>query len=243
MAESASSSPRRALNVVFLLLMIAAGAAGVYLADRLYYAPLREQQRLIADLKTVVEQLTRDIRVAQVTVVSQTADPLTTTLKFVEVDANEQPLSPPQTFSSAGDEAYFDALVIKFEDSFTPLRDLPLKREEVAEPLKHKAIIFFRRVFSDRQKPEDGFAIDTPGQAPGAYQRAGPPSGFAQQLWAQFWELANNPALAKEHGIRAAHGQAVSMKLRKGKYYVIEQRVSGDMTIRPVEVPAVLKNN
>ena len=90
------------------------------------------------------------------------------------------------------------------------------------------------------------FERDPRGQHPerpsAPYRRGVPASAFEQRLWAQFWELANDPQLAKEHGVRAAHGQAVSMKLQPGKYYVLEQRLTGDMTIRPVDVPAVLKN-
>jgi hypothetical protein len=69
-----------------------------------------------------------------------------------------------------------------------------------------------------------------------------PATGFEKALWNEFWQLANDPKLAKSRGVRAAHGQAVSMKLQKDKYYVLEQRVTGDMTIRPVVVPAVLRD-
>ena len=233
-------TPKRLALAAFVLLAIGAAAGGIYLAEKLYYGPLREQQRLVANLKTIVEQLTRDFRMAEVAVVSQT--PLTTTFKFVEVNAQGVPVAPPKTFTVNGAEVYFDALVIKFEEPFKPLNELPLKQQDLAAPLMHKAIIFFRRVFSDRQKPEEGFPLDAPGQAPVPYRRGAPASAFEQRLWAQFWELANDPQLAKEHGVRAAHGQAVSMKLQPGKYYVLEQRLTGDMTIRPVDVPAVLKN-
>lgn len=241
MADELFLMPKRIALLVLALLAIAAGAGGVYLAEKLYYGPLREQQRLVANLKTIVEQLTRDIRMAEVAVVSQTAEPLKTTFRFIEVDAKGQAVSAAKTFTVAGEEVYFDALVIKFEEPFKPLSDLPLKQQELAPPLMNKAIIFFRRVFSDKQKPEDGFPLDAPGQPPEPYRHKAAASAFEQQLWAQFWELANDSKLAKEHGVRAAHGQAVSMKLQAGKYYVLEQRLTGDMTIRPVDVPAVLK--
>jgi hypothetical protein len=242
MEERSPITFKRTLVAAGILLVVAAGAAGVYLADRLYYAPMREQQRLIANLKTIVGQLTRDIRMAEVAVVGQTTEPLTTTFKFVEVDANGEQTATPKLFTVAGDVAYFDALVIKFEEPFKPLNELPLRQEELSAPLMNKAIILFRRVFSEKQKPEDGFPLDTPGQPPEPYRGKAPPSAFEATLWSQFWELANDPKLAKEHGVRAAHGQAVYMKLQRGKYYVLEQRLTGDMTIRPLDVPAVLKN-
>jgi hypothetical protein len=242
MDNSPRAAPKRILAVVLVLLAIGAAAGGIYLAEKLYYGPLREQQRLVANLKTIVEQLTLDIRIAEVAVISQTSAPLTTVFRFVEVDAQHEPVAPPKTFTVAGEEVYFDALVIKFEEPFKPLDELPLKQQDLAPPLMHKAVIFFRRVFSEKQKPEDGFPLDTPGQPPGHYRHKEKPSALEQQLWAQFWELANDPRLAQEHGVRAAHGQAVSMKLLPGKHYILEQRLTGDMTIRPVDLPAVLKN-
>ncbi|MCY3020889.1 MAG: hypothetical protein NTW87_17875 [Planctomycetota bacterium] len=242
MASESRLTPKNVIIVAFVLLTVGAGGAGMYLAEKHFYGPLREQKRLVENLKLVVTQLTRDIRIADVAVLEQTGNPLTTTIKFVEVDEQHKAIGPVRKFTFSGDEVYFDSLVIKFEEPFKPLNELPLKQQDLAPTLMNKAIIFFRRAFSDKQKPEDGFPLDTPGCAPEPYRHKGPPSAFEQQLWQQFWDLANDPKLAKEHGVRAAHGQAVSMKLRKDKYYVIEQRVTGDMTIRPVDVPDVLKN-
>ena len=140
MGNSSGSAPGRAAIVLFILLAIGAAAAGIYLAEKLYYGPMREQQRLVANLKTIVEQLTRDIRMAEVAVVSQTREPLTTTFKFVEVNAKGAPVAQPKTFTVNGEEVYFDALVIKFEEPFKPLNELPLKQQELAPPLMNKAI-------------------------------------------------------------------------------------------------------
>jgi hypothetical protein len=142
-------------------------------------------------------------------------------------------------FTISGDVAYFDTLVIKFEDSFMPLEKLPLSDEILRSHLARKAIIFFRRVFSEKQKPEAGFPLDIPGDPPGAYRPATALSPFEQQLWRDFWVLANNPRLAAGRGVRAAHGLAVYTRLQPGKYYVLEQRLDGDLTIRPVDLPAV----
>ena len=216
---------------------------GVYLADRLYLEPMREQQRLIANLKAIVSELTKDIRIAEVYVVDQSGDPLLTTFRFVEVDENGEPINSPQEITISGDIAYFDTLVIKFEDSYTPIEKLPLSTEVLRSHLKMKAIIFFRRVFSEKQKPEDGFALDVPGGAPGIYRVGSQATSFERKLWRDFWAMANDPKLAASHGVRAAHGQAVYTKLLPGKHYVLEQRLMGDLTIRPVAVPVVLESN
>jgi hypothetical protein len=57
-------------------------------------------------------------------------------------------------------------------------------------------------------------------------------------LWRDFWALANDPRLAADRGVRAAHGLAVYTRLQLRRYYVLEQRLDGDLTIRPVDLPA-----
>jgi len=143
-------------------------------------------------------------------------------------------------FTINGDVAYFDTLVIKFEDSFVPVERLPLSEAVLQSYLARKAIIFFRRVFSEKQKPEDGYPLDTPGNPPGPYRPGTDMTPFERQLWKEFWDLANDPKLAVRRGVRAAHGQAVYTKLQPDKYYVLEKRLSGDLTIRPVDLPAAV---
>jgi hypothetical protein len=218
-------------------------AAGVYLANKFYLEPMREQQRLISNLKAIVSELTKDIRIAEVYVIDQGGDPLLTTFRFAEVDENGDPINSPREITISGDIAYFDSLVIKFEDSYTPIENLPLDTELLRSHLTKKAIIFFRRVFSEKQKPEDGFALDTPGGAPDIYRVDSKTTSFEQKLWKEFWDMANDPKLAASHGVRAAHGQAVYTKLLPGKHYVLEQRLMGDLTIRPVKMPVVLENS
>ncbi|HYG77246.1 MAG TPA: hypothetical protein VEK08_19735 [Planctomycetota bacterium] len=231
------SRSKNAIIGLFILLCIGFGAGGVYLAEKLYWGPMREQARLVANLKLIVEQLTKDVRMAEVAVLSQT--PERTKFKFVEVNEKGDAIGEPVVIDVEGEEVYFDMLVIKFEEPFKPLNE-SLKDKELSEQFMNKSIILFRRVFSSKQKPEDGYVLDKPGQTPGGYGSKAA-SDVEQKLWQEFWELANDPKLAKERGVRAAHGQAVYTKLKKDKYYVLEKRVSGEATIKPVEKPAVLK--
>ncbi|HEY3318891.1 MAG TPA: hypothetical protein VGP72_00235 [Planctomycetota bacterium] len=231
--------PRKVLFAASVLLAIGAGSAGIYLTDKLYLEPLRQQQRLIGNLKLIVEQLTKDVRLAEVAVLDQT--PERTKFKFVEVNDKNEAIAEPKVFEVEGDEVYFDTLVIKFEDKFKPLDKLPIDQKELSENLLGKSIMIFRRVFSSKQKPEEGFPLDIPGDAPEVYRPSVPQTAFEKQLWKEFWTLVNDPKLAKDRGVRAAHGQAVSIKLKKGKYYVLERRLAGDLTIRPVDVPAVMR--
>ena len=86
MANLTASKPRSAAAMIVLLAAIGAGGGGVYLADQLYYGPMREQKQLIENLKSIVDKLTKDQRIAQVMVTEQTTEPLTTTVRFQEVD-------------------------------------------------------------------------------------------------------------------------------------------------------------
>lgn len=232
---------RSLLFLVKVFAVLAVVAVGFYLLERLYLGPMREQQRLIANLEAIVKELTRDIRIAEVQVTEQKADPLLTSFRFVEIDDKGEAAGSPQEFTILGDIAYFDTLVIKFEELYTPVEKLPLGEEVLRSYLANKAIIFFRRVFSEKQKPEDGFPLDTPGSPPGIYRSGSISTPFEQQLWRDFWDIANNPKLAASRGVRAAHGQAVYTKLLPGKYYVLEQRLTGDLTIRPLDMPTAMK--
>lgn len=231
-------TPKQVIILLFVLLMVGAGAGGVYLAEKLYYGPMREQQRHIANLKLIVEQLTKDVRLAEVLVVDQS--PGTTMLRFVEVDGNHKAIGEPKTITVPGNDVYFDTLVIKFEDTFKSGDELPLKQENIAPELLHKSLILFYRVFSDKMKAEDGFALDQPDSPPGAYRPNAAKTKFEEQLWKEFWSLATNPRLAKERGVYAAHGLAAHTKLEKGKFYVLEGRLDGNLTIRQVDLPAVV---
>lgn len=232
-------TPKNTVITLMVLLLVAAGAAGTYLAEHLYLRPMREQKQLIANLELLVERLTRDQRVAEVVVLEQGGEPLKTKFRWVEVDEKDprKRIGGPKEFTVEGDVAYFDSLVIKFEEGYKPLNELPLKQKDIAEKLANKSLIVFRRVFGEKQQPADGFPLDSPGDAPTPYKASKPfalfEQNFEQKLWNEFWQLANNPDLAKDRGVRAAHGQAVYTQLKPGFVYVIERRLTGELTIRP----------
>jgi hypothetical protein len=71
------------------------------------------------------------------------------------------------------------------------------------------------------------------GSAPRAYARGGQVSNFERKIWDDFWVIANDPSRAEALGIRAAHGQAVSMKVQEGKSYRVELRASDGLSIVP----------
>ena len=70
---------------------------------------------------------------------------------------------------------------------------------------------------------------------PQAYARGGVLSDFEKGLWSDFWEFANDKTKAAEMGIRAANGEAVSIKVRETASYNVSLRASGALSISPAD--------
>ncbi len=150
------------------------------------------------------------------------SDSVKTTFSFSEVDLSDKPIGEKRTFTIDGDVLYIDTMVIKFEDDFV----------EQGDVLKGSALCLFNRLFSEKQKPEEGFRLDAEGETPKPYKLDSPDSTeFEKELWGNFWKLAQDPAFAKTKGVRAAHGQAPSMKLQEGSTYKLEMRNTGEQSI------------
>ena len=98
----------------------------------------------------------------------------------------------------------------------------------------------YRRLFGEHQEPAEGFTLDNPLERPEVYGCMDELTDFETRIWRNFWEYANNPEEAAELGIRAAHGEAVSMQLRKDKVYDLVLRSSGGLSITATNPPAVL---
>jgi hypothetical protein len=224
------------------LLVVGAGAGGVYLADQTVLAPGRALQRQIAErdaqiralternqaLEAAVRLLRHAERRARLVVLDQGpgADgQVKTRVRFTELDSQGNTVGEPRELTLDGEEIYVDALVVKFEDSFVTAGDA----------LKGKALLLFRRIFTDRRRPADGDVLDREGQMPHGYAAERAPTAFERELWARFWELANDPEEAQRRGVRALHGEAVSTRLRKDRVYTITLRSTGELTIQPIQ--------
>jgi len=62
-------------------------------------------------------------------------------------------------------------------------------------------------------------------------------SDLERDIWAQFWQYANDPTKAETVGVRAAHGEAPFQKLQPGKRYKVLLRSSGGLTFVPEDLP------
>jgi hypothetical protein len=229
-----SKPPRRPFPwrvALWSVLVVGAGAAGIYLADQLVLAPKRQMEAKVAKLeaeavrlKTYVKLLEHTERRAQVEVISQTKDAEGETinkLRFTELDPQGGVVGAQRSVEIKGDEVYIDTLVIKFEDHFV----------EEADPLKGKALLLFRRIFTNRVKPDDGFVLDRAGVAPELYASKSAPSPFERELWSRFWEVANHEQLAKQAGVKAMHGQAVYGRLVPNAVYTLLMRSTGEVIV------------
>ena len=222
------------------VVLVAVAAAGIYLSYELVVKPQRVLQDQITEQKETILRLEQEKqrleaylkilkridRRARIEVLRQAKDPqgnLQTTIRFTEVDDTGKPMNVSREMTLPGQEFYFDTLVIKFEDHFI----------EEDDPFKGRALMLFRRIFSSTMRPEDGFVIDIEGQAPEAYAEQQAPSGFEKDLWRRFWEIANDEKLAKEHGVRAIHGDAPYMRLEPDRVYEVCLRSTGEVIITP----------
>lgn len=185
----------------------------------------------ISRLETAMRLLKMDKRLARIDVLEQKkneeTDKIETRLQFVELTPDGDPIGAPKEFTIAGDVVYVDNWVVKFEDKFVEQSDID----------RGTSLALFRRIFGEYQTPSEGFAIDEVGSMPQAYSRGGQPSEFEQQIWQDFWTFANDQEKAKEKGIRAAHGEALSMKVEPGKSYRVSLRASDGLSITP-ETPS-----
>jgi hypothetical protein len=205
-------------------------------------AALRQKDAHIADLNVTIERKDEEIaqldtklrllkvdrRIAHLTVDDQRTDPetgqTTTVITFVEVNEEGHPIGQARTFELKGDMVYLDHWVVKFDDKYVEEADLD----------RATSIVLFRRIFGEFQEPAQGFTIDEVGTRPTAYGRGGQMSEFEEKIWGDFWSIANDPEQAKELGIRAAHGEAVSIKAEPGKRYQVQLRASGGLSITPL---------
>ncbi len=184
----------------------------------------------VSRLQTANRLLKVDHRVAYVDVLSQQPGKdgdLTTKFSFVEVDDQGKPLEEPRVFSMKGDVVHIDAFLVHFSD----------QNIEEGDPLRSTSLCLFERIFGEKQKPEEAFVLDPIGSQPAAYRGGKEPSGLEREIWANFWEIANDPKKEGQMGIRAAGGEGLWHKLVPGKRYKISLRASAGLSVTPEDLP------
>lgn len=185
------------------------------------------KQDQIDRLETSLRLLKVRRRLAQLDVLEQTGSAddgtLRSRVQFVETNEEGSPIGEPRQFEIDGDMVYVEYLVAKFDDQYVEQADLE----------RGTAICLFQRIFGENQEPTDGYRLDEVGTRPTAYARGGAISEFERQIWDDFWTIANDPVAAGRLGIRAAHGNAASIRVRPGQSYQLELRATGEFSLRP----------
>ena len=225
---------------LWAIALVLAASAGLFLAWDLVIAPRKEMARRLAEkdaqivriekenerLETYLRLLKYTERRARLEVLSQYKDAdgqNVNTIRFTEISPDGTPLGMSRDLNLAGDEVYVDTLTIKFEEHFI----------EQGDPLKGKALLLLRRLFTNRLKPDDGVQLDKEGQPPELYAAQKAPTEFEKTLWRRFWEIANDEKLAQQYGVKAVHGQAVYGKLEPRKVYNLVMRSTGETILPP----------
>jgi hypothetical protein len=216
---------RTTLKLVLLCAMVLAGAFGLYKYEQRssVQVQLDEQKRKTKQLEEVVAHLQAERRVADVIVTEQreTDGVLRTTLLFVEYAKDGSPL-PAKRFTIDGKQAHIDAMVVKFDGRYVRDRD----------PLRGQSVALFTRLFGDRQSPEQAHRIDDPAQIPAVYRGADPRvTEFEQDLWRDFWRLADDRAYRESMGVRVAQGEGLWGPFEPGKLYTITLETDGGLNL------------
>ena len=188
---------------------------------------LADKQEALDRTQAAMRLLKVTHRLARLTVVDQGRDAdsggLFSDIEFVELNDQGMPIDEAKRFRIQGDVVYLDNWVVKFEDRYVEQADLD----------RATSLVLFRRIFGEFQEPSDGFRLDEVGERPRAYGQHGEATPFEREIWRDFWSIANDEAKAKALGIRAAHGEAPSIKVQKGKSYRVLLRASDGLSIQP----------
>ncbi len=185
-----------------------------------------EMEQRVAAREAMIERLNRKRRLAHLRITDQSVladgEVASTELLFIELDESGRELAR-QPFTVPGNVLFIDALTVKFHG------------DDVAagHPLRGRTLLLLRRIYSDRMPPIDGYPIDTPGAVPPGYG-TGEAAEFEVRVWKHFWELATDPDLAAELGVRVAQGEAVYKPVDKGRAYELVVDAAGGMSLTPL---------
>lgn len=213
-------------KLVPLCVMVVAGTAGLYEYERRQGVKVQfdEAQRKAEELKQVVAHLHGERRVADMIVTGQknVAGVLNTTLLFVEYARDGSPL-PAKRFTIEGKRAQVGAMVLKFGGRYVDGRD----------PLRGQSVALFTSLRGDNQTPDKAHRIDDPDQIPETYRGPDPRvTEFEQELWREFWRLADDEAYRRDMGVRGVRGAAVWPHFEPGKLYTIALDTDGGLIIQ-----------
>jgi hypothetical protein len=171
------------------------------------------------ELQKSISNLTREEEVGYAKVLSQEQQNgrLLTRILFVVTDPDDMTRRIlEKEFEVEGDVVFFDALIVKF------------KNKPVMEG-KERALFLWRRIYSDKMTPENGFPIDTPGSEPKRYAQICAKLSVKNRamFWDEIWQLSDDPERLNRSGVQAVYGNAVYKKVKPGLIYRFKLDSSG----------------
>lgn len=178
-----------------------------------------EQEKV--SLQDSISRLCKSRRVAQLNVVEQFEDSsrrLVNRLRWQEI-GDDGILGEPRMVEAFGRQVYFEGFVIKFQHDGVAAGDAEHGR----------SLVMFRRIFGDLQAPATAPELnpvpdpDDPGAAE---------LGAHAELWAQFWELLDDPDRAEREGVRIAQVEAPAVRLRQGQVWEATLDAAGGLNLR-----------
>ena len=210
-----------------LVLVVVVGAGGFFWHHFTTNKTIDQLLNENEELKSAISNLSRENKIGFAKVQSQeTRDGvLYTKLVFVETDPEDFTKHLlRKEYEVAGDVVFFDSLIVTFGD-------------ELVKDGKERAMYLWRRIYGEKQPPEDGFDIETPGTPSPRYAQLCEKLSIEEQqlFWDEIWKLSNNPKRLERLGIKAVYGNAVYRQLKPGLIYIFKVSSTGE--IHPEIVP------
>jgi hypothetical protein len=179
------------------------------------------------ELKTAITNLSQENQIGYAKVLSQEErdGKLFTRILFVEADPEDftkQVLR--KEYEIQGDVVHFDTLIVTFGN-------------ELVMDGKERAMYLWRRIYGEKQTPEQGFPIEAEGQPSPRYAQLCEKLSIedGQLFWNEIWQLSNNPKRLENLGIKAVYGNAVYRQLKPGLIYIF--KVSGTGAVHSEIIP------
>ena len=208
-------------------------AAAVFTAVKFGSYEVQQLQEQVSELEQertrlveYAERLSASRRVAQVDVIRQrenAAGHTVSTLLWQEIGPDGT-LGKPLAVEAVGHLVYFEALVIKFAHHHV----------QEGDPQRGTSLAMFRRIFGDRQAPESVPELDRVARPP--VNNAGAAPALQDELWARFWEMVDDAALAEHYGVRVVQCEAPAVPLETGQIWEVSLEAAGGLNLKRIGV-------
>ncbi len=209
--------------IVFILMFFIVGfSSGIQSIDDFV-----TNQKKIQELKTVLKQLDKRYKVAEMEIlnVDFVTSETTLQLSFFDYALNEY-IKDKQKITIKGNDIYFDAIVMNFEYS------------QISEGTKRNIVLPYR-IFSNLVPSSKGIVLKSKDneKIPYVFRRADKdiygmtPEKYNENI-KEFAKLLTDEKAAREAGVRSIVGNAVHKKVKKGQKLVIWVEQTGGIVIK-----------